>query len=277
MNKLKANNDVLFRHLRHLKKNDLKIILNGGLRVAPRSILKLKKEELVLLCSKELRAAASSSTKNVFRDDHSFPYKQILIDVADKLSPGHTVFGWTDYKLEDVHTEAEIEDTIAELFEARAKSWWNKLSKKNKTKFVGGINAVVGDEHELRKVTNSGAFRTFVSQQMIENVIQTGIISGLSKVAASGAFGTLGVSVISQLGWLIVLNTVGWMGGIKIALFGIAGHGAFGGAIAGLGGVAIGGILSIPTLFALADGPAYRKTVPTVVMLIARNKVALLN
>lgn len=58
-------------------------------------------DELILLCSKKLRAAAGSSTGNMFRNDHGFPYKQILIDVADKLSPGHTVLSWTDYKLDD--------------------------------------------------------------------------------------------------------------------------------------------------------------------------------
>lgn len=101
---------------------------------------------------------------------------------------------------------------------------------------------------EMRKVTNSGAFGSFITQQIVENIIQAGIMSGLSKVAAGGVLGTLGVTVISQLGWFIVLQTVGWMGGGKIAIFGIAGHGSLGGAITGLGGTAIGGLLAISEL-----------------------------
>ena len=267
--------DVLLSRLRRLKKDDLMEILVGGLKVPAKSVTNNDKQALIHLCSKELRGAAGSSTANVFREDHEFPYKQILIDVADKLSPGHTILSWTDYKLEDAHTEDEIENTISNLFEERTKKWWKGLSSKKKKEFVGGINTAMAGNDEVRKVTNSGALGSFATQQMIENIIQTGIMSGLGKVAAGGALGTLGVSVIAQVGWLIVLQTVGWMSGVKFLLFGVAGHGAMGGAVSMVGGLAVSGILSIPTLFAFTDGAAYRKTVPTMILLITKHRLAL--
>jgi hypothetical protein len=87
-------NDLLMRRLRRLKVTDLRTILTGGLRVDEKTVSTLKKEDLVLLFSKELRAAAGSTAKNQFRGDHDLPYKQILIDVADKMAPGHTPLSW---------------------------------------------------------------------------------------------------------------------------------------------------------------------------------------
>ena len=166
------NQDALLLRLRQLKKNDLMEILVGGLKVPAKSLTAVDKSALVQLCSKELRGAAGSSTANVFRGDHDFPYKQILIDVADKLSPGHTVLSWTPYRLEDAHTEDEIENTIATLFEERAKKWWNGLSPKKKNEFVGDINTAMARDELVKKVVNSGAFGSFATQQVIENIIQ---------------------------------------------------------------------------------------------------------
>lgn len=271
---MKSHTDILFTRLSRLKKDDIKELLVGGLKVSTDDVTNKNKQDLILMCSKELRSAAGSSTVNIFRKDHEFPYKQILIDVADKLAPGHTILSWTQYKIEDSHTAGEIERAIANLFEERTKLWWSKLSDEKKTEFVNGINTAMGRAEKVREVTNEGVIKSFITQQMIENIIQAGIMSGLLKVSAGGVLGTLGLSVIAQLGWLIVLQTVGWMGGIKFALFGIAGHGAMGGAVAGIGGLAVGSALAIPTLFAFADGAAYRKTVPTVVLLIAKNRLA---
>ncbi len=264
--------DALMRRLRGLKMNDLKTIVTGGLRVDEEIAGKLKKRDLILLCSKELRAAAGSTLKSQFRGPHDLPYKQILIDVADKLSPGHMPWDWTDYKLGDDHEISEIEDYIAGRFEELAKEWWAKLSGPAKAEFVEGIYDVMGGSPGVREVLNSDGVGTLAKQQAVESIIQAGIMHGLSNVAAGGILGTLGVSVVSQIGWAILLQTVGWMGGVKIAIFGFAGYGALGVAVTGLGSAAIGGVLSLPGLLVLADGPAYRKTIPTVVMLIARHR-----
>jgi len=268
-----TNRDVLFERLIQLKKDDLKLLLTSGLWLKMDEVKGLMKKDLIDLCSKELRAAAGSSTLNKFRDDHAFPYKQILIDVADKLSLGHTMLSWTDYTVDDSHREAEIEDTISRLFEEHAKKWWKSLSDEKKKEFVGGINVAM--EGSVKNITGSGQFKAFVTQQMIENIIQSGIVTGLSKVAAVGIFGNLGISVVSQIGWFVVLQTVGWMGGVKIALFGLGGHGALGAAVGGVGQAVVGGVLSIPTLYVLFDGAAYRKTVPSIVLLIAKYRATL--
>jgi hypothetical protein len=267
--------DALLERLRVLEAADLSTILTGGLRVNKNAVSTLNKEELVLLCSKELRAAAGSTIKMPFRGDHDFPYKQILIDVADKLSPGHTPWSWTDYKLGDDHEISEIEAYIADRFEDLAREWWGNLSESAKDEFVKGINDLMVGSAEVREVLSSDGVGTFVKQQAVENIIQFGIMHGLTKVAAGGMLGVLGASVVSQIGWAILLQTVGWIGGVKIAVFGIAGHGALGAAVTTVGSVAIGGALSIPGLLWLADSPAYRKTIPTVVMLIARHRATL--
>ena len=95
----------------------------------------------------------------------------------------------------------------------------------------------------------------------------------LVMMSVSKRYIATGVSVVSQVGWLILLQTVGWMGGLKIAVFGIGGYGALGGMVGTLGGAAIGGVPALPTAAALLDGPAYRKTVPTVIILLAKSRM----
>ena len=77
--------------------------------------------DLVMLCSAKLRSAAGSSTANLTRDPHEFPYKQLLIDVADKLTPGLTPLSWTKFRLKDDHKEEEIEQLVLDLFEEQAR------------------------------------------------------------------------------------------------------------------------------------------------------------
>ena len=265
--------DPLIKRLTRIKKSDILEILVAGLSVSPEAVQKLDKKDLILHCSKEVRAAAGSSTANVFRDDHDFPYKQLLIDVADKLTPGHTIFSWTDYTMDDDHSVEEIEDAIVKIFEERTKKWWMNLSAEEKAEFTKGIKNAA-DPDEVKSVAGTGAVKSFLTQQVIENIIQGGIMSGLGKVGAGGVMGAVGVSLVAKIGWLVVLQTVGWMSGVKFLAFGVAGHGAMGGAVAGVGGLVVGGVLSIPTLFALVDGAAYRKTVPTVILLLTKYRLA---
>lgn len=71
-----------------------------------------EKSYLIYRISKEYRAAAGHSFLNIFRDEHEFPYKQILIDVADKLKKG---LSWTDYTIGDTSTEIEVEEYILRM------------------------------------------------------------------------------------------------------------------------------------------------------------------
>jgi uncharacterized protein YaaW (UPF0174 family) len=260
--------DQLTIRLNILNQNDLKTILVSGLKIDEEIVYGKNKDALIRLFSKELRSAGSSTTAGLLRTDHEFPYKQILIDVVDKLTPGHTPLSWTKYKLEDSHSEVEIEEKIAVLFEDKARAWWNSLSDEKKSKFANDIDDAL-KKQDVASISNGG-MKSFIGQQAIENVIQAGIMKGAASMAASGVMGGVGISIIGQIGWIVLLQTVGWMGGLKIAIFGVAGHGALGGAVTAVGSAAIGAAMSVPTLFALADGAAYRKTVPTAIMLIAR-------
>ena len=266
--------DLLMLRLASLNEADLKSLLVGGLRMRQGRVAGLSHPDLVELTSAGLRSAAGSTTVNVLRrrGAHDFPYKQLLIDVADKLSPGITPLSWTGYRLQDEHPEEEIEQFVLELFEERARKWWHKLPDKKREEFVGGINSVLGgDEHS--KLPLSKGVAPLVRQQAIEQLIQGGLVTGLSKVSAGGLLGVAGISVIGQMGWLILVQTVGWMAGLKIAVFGIGGYGAMGGAVTVLGASAVGAAVAVPGLVLMFDSPAYRKTVPTTVMLLAKTRL----
>ena len=219
--------------------------------------------ELVEVCDRELRSAAGFSSTNLIRRkrNQKLPYKQLLIDVADRLAPGATPLSWTQYRLGDSHQEEDIENHVLALFEERARKWWGKLSDRKRAGFVDGINAV-----------KEGA-APLIKRQAVENLIQAGLVTGLSKVAAGGLLGVAGVSLVGQMGWLILVQTVGWMAGIKIAVFGVGGYGTFGGAVTATGVTAIGAVVALPGLVLLVDGPAYRKTVPTTIMLLAKTRL----
>lgn len=259
--------DPLFERLRPFDEENITSLLVSGLRVSDNNVKGLSKEDLIVMCSKELRSSAGSSCRNLLRGDHEFPYKQILIDVADRLADGFTPLSWTKYKLGDSHTEQEIEDTILNVFNERARKWWEKLPDKKKAEFVNGLQTVLEAE-AIDKVIQSGGVKTLLTQQAMDNAFQYGVTWGLAKFLAPGLLGTLGVSIIGHIGWLIIVQTLGFMTGIKIAILGIGGMGAWGGAVSFLGATAVGGVLSIPSTLLVLDGAAYRKTIPTVIMLL---------
>lgn len=264
--------DLLMQRLLSLRVDDLKSVLVGGLRLNETTLGSQRHADLAALCSAELRSAAGSSTVNITRGPHGFPYKQILIDVADKLMPGITPLSWTKYRLKDAHKEEEIEQFILDLFEEQVRRWWQKLSDSKRKAFLRGINSVLLDDERLSREVKQGV-TPFLKQQTIEQLIQTGLIAGLTQVSAGGALGIVGVSLVGHLGWVILVQTLGWMTGLKIAVFGIGGYGALGGAVTMLGSVTIGSAIALPGLVALVDGPAYRKTVPSIVMMLAKIKL----
>ena len=264
--------DKLVIRLSNLSKEDLYSVAQGGLRVPGKRLRGMSREALVELCSAELRAAAGSSTRNVFRGPHALPYKQILIDVADKLTPGLTPLSWTRYRLSDASCEEDIEAEILRLFEQRTRKWWSKLPEKKRREFVQGINSVLRADDSVSSPLAKGP-GVFLQQQAVEQLVQTGVVAGVGQLSATGALGAIGVSMIGQIGWLVLLQTVGWWAGVKIAVLGIGGYGAWGGAVAWLGTAAIGTAVAVPGLVYLADGPAYRKTIPTTIMILAKGRI----
>lgn len=264
--------DLLKQRLQSLVVDDLRTLLIGGLRLQEQKLGGLRRTDLVMLCSAKLRSAAGSSTLNLTRGPHEFPYKQLLIDVADKLTRGNTPLSWTKYRLKDGHKEEEIEQVVLDLFEERARMWWRKLSETKRQKFVDGINSALHSDVNVASPVRKGV-APVLQQQAIEQLIQTGLIAGLSQMSAGGALGLVGVSLIGQLGWVILVQTLGWMAGLKIAVFGIGGYGALGGAVTWLGSAAIGSAVALPGMVLLVDGAAYRKTVPTTIMLLAKTRL----
>lgn len=266
--------DLLVERLADLSHSDLQSLAAGGLRVRENRVHTLGHDELVALCSSELRSAAGFSTLNLVRRTRrrQFPYKQILIDVADKLAPGSTPLSWTAFRLHDEHAEEEIEQYILELFEERARKWWRKLPARKREQFVDGINSVIAGGQGGIGALKSGP-GLLLQQQALEQLIQAGLVTGLSKVSAGGILGLAGLSLLGQMGWLILVQTVGWMAGLKIAVFGIGGYGAMGGAVTFLGATAVGAAVALPGLVVLLDGPAYRRTVPTTIMLLAKTRL----
>ena len=266
--------DLLLTRLASLHDSDLKSLIVGGLRLATGRVSGLSHSELVELCSSELRTVAGFSSINLLRrgTGRDLPYKQLLIDVADRLSPGYTPLSWTKYRMNDAHKEEDIEADILDLFEERARKWWGKLPDKKREEFIDGINTVIEGAESGIGAVKTGAI-PLIQQQAMENLIQAGLVTGLSKVSAGGLLGVAGISLIGQMGWLILVQTVGWMAGLKIAVFGIGGYGAFGGAVTFLGASAVGAAVALPGLLLLLDGPAYRKTVPTTVMLLAKTRL----
>lgn len=268
------SHDLLMQRLASLQDADLKSLLAGGLRLRESRISGLSHTDLVELCSTELRNAAGFSSANMLRrrGPHDFPYKQLLIDVADRLTPGNTPFSWTKFRLKDEHREEEVEQFVLNLFEERARKWWRKLPDKKREEFVDGINSVLGGDEPGTGPIKKGA-APFLQQQMIEQLIQGGLVTGLSQISAGGVLGVAGISIIGQMGWLILVQTIGWMAGLKIAVFGVGGYGAMGGAVTVLGASAVGAAVALPGLLWMFDGPAYRKTVPTTVMLLAKTRL----
>ena len=264
--------DLLLQRLQSLADNDLRSLLVSGLRLNVTRLEGLDHNGLVMLCSAKLRSAGGSSTLNIARHPHKFPYKQLLIDVADKLTQGATPLSWTKYRLKDEHREEEIEQVILDLFEEKVRRWWRKIPEKKRVEFVDGINSVMHSDQDVTSLTKRGA-GPFLQQQAIEQLIQTGLITGLAQVSSGGALGVIGVSLIGQLGWLILVQTLGVMAGLKIAVFGIGGYGALGGAVTWLGTAAAGTAVAVPGTVLLVDSAAYRKTVPTILMLVAKTRL----
>lgn len=93
--------------------------------------LGIKQSNNVESINKAYQEASGHSVVNLFRKEE-IPYKQILIDVADKLHDGR---GWTHYTLEDSTNEEEIENKIMNDVENRVKKMkkeWDKLSPEKK-------------------------------------------------------------------------------------------------------------------------------------------------
>lgn len=136
------------------------------------TIGRLDDQELRLLISKELRAAAGHSVMNIFRDEHQLPYRTILIDVADKLTVG--IFNSSPFRYDGTETLAEIEAYIERQFLKRQMALIKKTKSGNLT-----------DHELLAHARNAHLKQKFVA----DTLVMTGVGLGVRQLALGGLIG----------------------------------------------------------------------------------------
>lgn len=241
-------NDRLFHLLKQLEKPDLILLLKNGLKSEYRHLERYSCEYLTSLISKELRTAAGHSVANLFRDRHDFPYKQILVDVANKLTEGY--FSRSGFRLDDNHSEEEIEKKIIRLFESRTKKWWEGLEGSEKEKIVHQINQSI-DANIIRSVS-SGTLTNRITEKMLDGLIARGLV------------GFFGGTLLASVQWMVIINTIVSMAGMQILV-------GAGGATLGMLGLSGAGVVAlVPGVVLSLTNTNYKKTIPTVVMLLSK-------
>lgn len=188
--------------------------------------------------SKQYRKAAGHSIMNLTRPTHSLPYKRILIDVADKLKPGLL---WTGFKMDDDFSEIDIEEKITEFANKRIEKAFEKKTP--------------GEREKAREIIEE-KMRSLGASQATINATVTAFTSGsvgiaLATPAAMSVFYTsTQVLVAAVFGTAIVPTT--------LQLF--------------LTGTGVGLAVAAPMLAVTLGGPAYRKTIPVTMRMIAIRK-----
>lgn len=200
------------------------------------------REVLIEEISADLRAAAGHSIRNLFRERHEFPYKQILIDVADKMAPGWGPWSWTHYRLNDGHSEIEIEETIWRFYE-------QKMERK--------IQQLPGESREKLRTEIAEELRQLGYSQALVSQIGAGLVgSGVSLLISRALAYHIAMSTASGLAWL----RLWWIGHASIT------------ATLGVGAL-IFNLLYAPALVWWLGNTAYRKTVPATLELIKIRKI----
>jgi uncharacterized protein YaaW (UPF0174 family) len=224
------------------------------------------KDHKVIVISKEWRAVHGHTLLNRFRNDHDLPWKRILIDVADKMKPG---LGWTDFKLDDDHTEEKVEAAILGFFDELVKLQWEKLSEEDRQKMVDNINDSLDHTAEVVRAKGNRAGFAPVTVSSLSTGIGTGLLAGggallVAQATASGVVGGLLGGVLYQIGLWIVVRIFGWWSGAQL--------------VSGGGAAVIGGALvSAPALIAFIANAlmstSYRKTIPATLSLLCAHEM----
>lgn len=256
--------DRLYDLMGQLDDGELLFLLRNGLGRTERKYKYYTRERLTDIISAELRQAAGHSAANFLRLEHEFPYRQILLDVADRLGEGYRP---ARYDLAD-RSEEEIEEEILRLFELKIRQWWNRLKDSEKERFADQMRQTVNAE-TVNFVSRRAYIRHRVIKELKDSVITKGIVLGMLAVSAGGFLGFLGGSLLTAVGFRIIVGTAGLASGIRLLTNGIAGFGGVSVATF-IGTIAVGiGIFLPSTLYFYAD-TNYKKTIPTVVMLLSR-------
>lgn len=223
-------NDLLFQRLRQAERDDL-VELARLLKIRDAVTVRAADTELIDRISGELRSAAGNSFANAMlrRGPHDFSYKQLLIDVADKLTPGP--LKWTPFREKGPESEESIEDYIRDQWNRAVRERLESMDAKARSE----LQAHLEKELRAKGIAEHAARSTALA-------IVSGSIAGIAAgpAMASTLFGGL---------WT-------WLFGMSVAKLALAGS-VVGGPIA----VAVAGAV-------LASGTSYSKTIPCVIRLI---------
>ncbi len=223
-----STDDKLFDRLNMAKRADLLALL-GDLKLDSDEYRKYENDRLIDIVSRELRSAAGNSIANTIRGPHDLPYKQILIDVADKLCPGR--FSQTEFQLSDLNTSEDIESYI-----------------------YGRIGEIWSKHLDSLDASDRAKLQLQFEKDLREGGLPSQIATGVASTLMTGA---LGGALVAQAVATAVFASL-WT-----TLFGVTTAQMIAGGLLGGGpiGLIIAGV-------AVASGPSYRKTIPCVVRLI---------
>lgn len=227
--------DLLVERLRLAKRPDLERLL-GDLKLEPAKYHDLADAQLVQLISEKLRSVAGNSIVNPFRRKR-LPYKQILVDVADKLAPGPF---WTSYKASGPESARQIEDFIAKQIEDRIRNLFATIVAERSEADAAVLQAKLLAELRRKGVPEHAA-------RSAATALTGGTLSGaaVGPLVASMLFGSLWTTLFG----LSLAQVV-------------------------LGGVLVGGPVGVAAAtLAFVTSPSYSKTIPALyrIILIRKN------
>ena len=232
------NFDTIFSRLNSAKDFEIKSIIEA---LKP-DYVEINRETTIDFISKEYRSVSGNSAMNIFRDDHEFPYKQILIDVADKMKPGYS---WTNHSLKDQTSEETIEDEILSYMEIGINERLGKLSEDERKALASDI------EKKLEEQVGHEAYFDNAIKAQITGAIAAGTVSALFAGPAA-----------------LALFYSGFWGGISAFLFGINSS------LLLAGGAVLFFPIAILAATAFAMSTSYGKSIPvTIVMISIRKRI----
>lgn len=201
--------------------------------------LKILDDSSIEKIALEYKSVAGNSFANVFRETE-LSYKEILVDVANKLKPT----GTEKFYSEDNHSEIYIEDKIIEYFAKQIAEDLNKLNESQRKKKV----AELSEKMRSNKMPVE-AIQKFESTLSVSGTITVGTIVALSTGPITGALFYSGV-----------------FAGIWAGIFGMNS------ALLALTGTGVGIAVALPIFVLYLSSPSYRKTIPATLQLIGIRK-----
>lgn len=225
-----SKEDIISVRISKAKKNE-RIELCKSLKINESSSI----EEITI----EYRSVAGNSFANVFRQTE-LSYKEILVDVANKLKPK----GTEKFYSEDNHSEIDIEDKILEYFAKQIADDLNKLNVNQRKKKVVELTEKMKDAK-----IDSKSIKQFETALSTGGAISVGAIVTLATGPLTSAIFYSGFFASIWAGVFGVSSTYLWLTGTGVGL-----------------------ALALPVFLFYLSSPSYRKTIPATLQLIGIRK-----